>query len=150
MLALTKRAGVAYSTYWYARTGRGKPNRRTLKALARALQAGPARRMPRRDLSMLIARIYDAYLGRVAAHLGFDPDEVRQNPSARTFWKARALALYLVSVGFNVTGADLGRAVGVSKQVVSWSLKQAEEMRDDPVIDGLAEETGKLLAEAAE
>ncbi len=148
---LSRRAGVAYSTYWFIREGKVKPQASTLKRYAEALQGRPRPKVKDvRARDPFICSTYRGYLALIADRLGFDPLRVVERPKARAFWRVRALALNATSVLHDVGAAELGRAIGESKQIVHWNLRQAEDMRDDPKIDALMREAARLIAEKDE
>lgn len=158
ILALSRAARVAPSTYWFIRTGRVRPQLKTLDRYLKALSSISACQTEGVDApagesffgdsgrSALIAAVYRGAMAFIASAFGEDPVNVVQRRSARAYWKIRALALWCASVEFDIRGAELGRAVGLSKQLVSWNLKQANKLQDDPAIRGLVERTGQAVA----
>ena len=126
ILELSNRAALAPSTYWFIRKGRTRPRRATLEAYARALRCAPVPVSERHIEPLRVA--YRAALSVVAAKLGFVPEEVARFPTARRFWKARALAIEAVSTWYGVSQATLAVALGTSRQLVCWNRKQAAEM----------------------
>jgi len=148
--ALCKAAGVPCSTWWRAKTGRVRWQSATEQKFRAALVQGVGKPPPKIRMTeqrqQLVLGVFRGSLIALAHGLGLDPNEASARPGARAFWKARALALYCTAVEFDIRGADLARALGMSKQLVSWNLRQAEDMRDDPAIDGLVERTGRLIA----
>ena len=151
---LSKRAGVAYSTYWFIRTGRVKPMRKTLEKYAAGLSASPKVK-PRAPFDELALAAYRGHVAAISAKLGADPAEVVASIPSRSAtqdakWalaaKVRSLAIYCTVVEFNLPGAVLARAIGMTKQAVSWNLKRVEDLRDDPTVDDIIESVGRLIA----
>jgi transcriptional regulator with XRE-family HTH domain len=145
VLELSRRARIAPSTYWFIKTGRTKARDNTLSRYAQALTSAgdETRSHPARAM-------YRSSLAYIALQMGFDPAEVSENPNARGFWKARALALSSVAADLGLRHAELGRALGLSKQIVNWNIKQAMHMQDDPALKWYFEAAGKLAAQEAE
>ena len=151
---LSKRSGVAFSTYWFIRTGRTKPTLKTLQRYAAGLVAVPKAK-PHSQLQTLALAAYRGHVAGISAKLGIDPAEVVASIPSRSAvhdpkWakaaKVRQLAIYCTVIEFNLPGAVLARAIGMTKQAVSWNLKQVEELRDDPTVDEIIESCGRLIA----
>jgi len=148
---LCRRAGVPYSTWWRASSGKvgaWRPGTVTLLRRALAAPENPARSNgedPSPDA--LIAAAYRATVLYIATRLGLPAEEVARRPRARKFWKVRALAIYATRVGFDIRGARLARALKTSKQLVDWSTKQANAMRDDGnAVDLILRDAALLIA----
>ncbi len=149
VFALCRAASVQPSTWWRLRTGRTARIRRgTVQKLLAALNDKPVERIALDDhhAPRVIRAIYRGHVLHIAALFGLRGEDVLDRPEAREFWEVRALAMSCTSTDFGIRGADLARAIGVSKQVVSWNLKKAEDMRDDPKVDALVERMGRLIA----
>lgn len=156
---LCRSSGVAYSTYWFAVKRRNIMRRRTLERLAAALARAPLPDGRRKranspasggDVEMrnLLLMNFRAYVRKFAPAFGLGPDLVlAADPSLRwnvnDEWalaaKVRALAVCCVLTEFGVTGAQVGRAIGVSRQAVSDMVRRVQDMRDDPKIDEMIE-----------
>ena len=131
------RAKVPYTAWWRASKGAVWRDA-TERKLREALQG---ERGPKAQASPDLVLLRAAYRG----HLAFQAARLRQDVDlvvrsrGRDFWKQRALAMWAVSVEFDVRGADLARALGLSKQIVSWNIKQATGFKDDTLLGRLAE-----------
>ncbi len=155
VLELSRTAGVAYSTYWFIRTGRTTARKSTLERYHAALNNAPRRTPQRAKHDHRLADLYRAFAVIVAREMGVDPEAVlASNPRARANscakWRqaahVRALAVYCVSVELGVEGASVGRAVGLTRQAVSTIRRRVEDFRDDPAIDALVERVGRMVS----
>lgn len=141
ILELTRRAGVAPSTYWFLRKSQVRVRRSTLEKLWAGLSE-PAR------LADPLAPVRGAYRGQLAfaaSALGFDPDDVSERPTAREYWRARAVAMANTAADLNLGSADLARALGLSKQIVHWNIKQAAAMDLPPPLARFTEKSGRVM-----
>ena len=144
--ALCRRAGVPVSTWWRVATGRMKAWRpSTGDRFMRALTHVEPTRRPEDYEAERMRLAYRGHLGMIALKMGVDPAKVQAEPNARRFWPVRCLAIYATSIELDIRGAELARALGLSKQVVSWNRKKAEDMRGDPTIDAMVESVGKFI-----
>ncbi len=57
--------------------------------------------------------------------------DINRLTNERGLLKARREAIYLVSVGNNITAAEIGRALGLSRSAVSRMVSQVENSRND-------------------
>ncbi len=150
--AMCRLAGVPGYNYWRARRGRVTPSPATLAKWAAAVSGQPMAACARQRVDSvgergpLIAAAYRGAIALLAVELGENAADVASRPSARGYWKIRALALYCVSVEFDIRGADLARALGLSRQIVSWNLRQANILQDDPATAALVERAGRIMA----
>lgn len=153
VLALCKIAGVSPVTYWRWKTDRtGAPKLRTIQRLAAALdgKAWPARRMPPPLIRQHFAIVH-AYcaktLGLIEAEsVMVDPHANRpRDPGWLSHMRARRLAIYMVVTMGNIRGTELAKAIGVSKQAISKTLRAVEDCRDDPAFDELINRIEQLM-----
>ena len=112
------------SLAWRAARGHGRWRAGTLRKFREALDAPRPPKAQRGADPALVLGVYRAHLQEQARDLGLPVDEVLASRT-REHWKLRARAMFAVSVEFDITGADLARALGLSKQIVSWNIKQA-------------------------
>lgn len=153
-------AGVHYSSVWRVRRGHGRrlyPG--TLARLRRALAGKPAQvRTP--PPPVMIRTVYRGFMLAIAQEffpglpadaaaieaLAQDP-ALSANPNVK--WaaaaKARSLAVYCTVIELNLPGAQVARAVGVTRQAVSVMLRRVEDLRDDPAIEALIGRAGEIL-----
>ena len=147
--ALCKRASVSFTAWWRAQNGAAW-RRDTERKLREALEGerGP-KAAPRPD-PVLVRAAYKGHLALQAARLGVDVNLVLKS-RARDFWELRALAMFSTSVEFDIRGADLARALGMSRQIVSWNIKQANALKDENLLGRLSDEADRHISpEAAE
>ncbi len=140
ILELSNRAKIAPSTYWFIREGKTKPRAATLRCYAEALK-GSSAPISRFDA---VRAAYRAHLAYAARELGFDPVQVSNSPQSREFWKARAIAMACVAADLDVSHSDLGRALGLSKQVVNWNIKQTADLQHEAGLAWFVEAAGRL------
>lgn len=57
----------------------------------------------------------------------------------------RQVAIYVLNTEAAVRGADLAKALGVSKQAISKTLKAMEDKRDEPAFDALLNRVHELM-----
>lgn len=153
--ALCREANIPVSTWWRVATGKKKAWRAsTVRRLEAALAAQPGGRVKRVDTDLALAA-YRGHVAAISARLGIDPAEVvasipsrsaTQDPQWALAARVRALAIYCTVIEFNLPGAVLARAIGMTKQAVSWNLKRVEDLRDDPTVDQIIESVGRLIA----
>ncbi len=155
---LCRDAGIPVSTWWGLATGKRKAWRAsTIRKLEGALalppRAGSVVR-PRHNAQMVLAA-YRGHIAAIAPRFGADPAEVAaSNPAWRAVrdpkWllaaKVRSLAIYCTVVEFDIPGAVVARAIGVTKQTVSAALRRVEDLRDDPAIEAIVEAAGRLIS----
>jgi hypothetical protein len=151
---LCRRAHVPVSTYWRVATGRKKgwwPQ--TIKKLEAALDGRDLPRT-RADADRVIGDLFRAYVVIFAKELGHAEEVLGSDPQARANldaqWRAnayvRALAVYCVTVELGVSGARVGRAIGLTRAAVSQINRRVQDFRDDPKIDALLERVGSLVS----
>lgn len=158
--ALCRAAGVARSTYQFARAGRHNPNKKTEARLRRALveiksESKISLPCSRTSLNGILRNLYRACVIILAKELGVDPEAVlSSNPQVRATasegWRqaayVRALAVYCVGIYHDVPAAQVGRAIGLTRAAVSQINRRAHDFRDDPKIDALVERIGVLVS----
>ena len=136
----SKTAGVAYSTYWFIKTGRTRPASLTLKRYLRALGVKPGGPPKMRLAGDAVGLAYRAFASEFARAKGLDPDDALacdpslravNNPAWLAAARVRELAIYAVVTEFAVPMAALGRAIGLTKQAVSKAARRVEEARED-------------------
>lgn len=140
ILELTRRARIAPSTYWSARKNNARTRQATLERLSQSLGGW---RTPTGPHEAVRAQ-YRARLAYVARELGLDPVDVLNSPGVREYWKPRAHAMALVVADLDIPHSELGRALGLSKQIVNWNIKQALAMAEHARLAWFSEKSGRL------
>ncbi len=153
VLALCAASGVAYPTYWRAATGQGVARPSTLRRLRAGLTAPPQAKPPVNEA--LTAYAYRGFLAAYAQAAGVDLEAVlasepKRRANSNALWREaarlRALAVYSTAKKFDLRGARLAAAIGLTRQAVSLMFRRVEDMRDDPDIDALIERAGRMLS----
>ncbi|MFT4115439.1 hypothetical protein [Bradyrhizobium sp.] len=144
--ALISAAGVYPQTYFLAIRGSTNTRGSTYDALERALDRLAAGVIPSAKLSLC-----QAYLRTITVQLavktGWDPElmlsqdygaENTNDPIWLQASRLRRCAIYLLVEGLDLGKADIGRAVGVSRQAIHKSVAAIEAERErDGAFDGL-------------
>jgi hypothetical protein len=152
--ALCRRACVPVTTYWRVATGRKRkwwPQ--TYRRFETALRGKQVPRC-RAEADKMIGDLYRAYVVIFAKELGHAAEVLFADPQARSNldaqWRAsayvRSLAVYCVTIELGVTGARVGRAVGLTRAAVSQINRRVQDFRDDPKVDALLERVGSLVS----
>lgn len=97
------------------------------------------------DRAAQVALIYHAHLLAAAIETGTDARLFENPPRQRRIgqpqwdavFRARRLAIYLTVTEYDRQGIYVARAAGVTKQTVSYLLRQVEDWRDRPEIEAL-------------
>lgn len=153
--AMCRRANIPTCTYFRARAGRVTPSEETLGRWARALRGGAPQSRRGMAAAALIRAVYRGYVATLAPRLGADAalvlsSDPRRSANFDPAWAAaarvRSLALYCAAIELDIPGARLAAAVGMTKQAISVAMRRVEDMRDDPAVDALLEECGRLIS----
>lgn len=149
-------AGVPVSTWWRAATGKQRrwyaPTLRKLERAAR-LDAAPVVAKEKLNIG-LIRSTYRGHVIAIAKELGADAEEVLASDPARRAvhdpkWalaaRVRMLAIYCTTVGLGIPYAVLARAIGVTKQAVSWNVARARDLEDDPKFGPIMDAASRLV-----
>ncbi len=150
-------AMVPTGTYFRFRAGSRKPRPATIDRWLSVLVGGPnARQLSGQPVTdALVAGVYRGFLAAYAQAVGASPEAVlasdpRLRANGDPAWgeaaRLRALAVYSTSIEFDLRGARLAAAIGLTRQAVSLILRRVEDMRDDPDIDALIERAGRMLS----
>lgn len=150
-------AGIHGDTYEDARAGRSKVRASTVARLERALEALSAGEAPAAKLSLCQAYLRSITV-QLAVKTGWDPElmltqdfssENTEDPVWLQASRLRRCAVYLVVEGLRLGKADIGRAVGVSRQAIHKSVAAIEAERErDAAFDALM--SGMMLIVAGE
>lgn len=151
--ALCKKAAVHFVTYWRLKTGATKsPSPRTMERLTAALENRPPRAKPLPP--GVLRQYFNTVLALCAQAAGLrDLDAIATDPHANrprdlnwiAAMRVRQVAIYVVSTEGNVSGAELARAIGTTKQAISKARRTIEDRRDDPAFDALLDRVGELM-----
>ena len=146
---LCARAGVHPDTWKELRRQRRQPTFRTLRALQRALddlETGEG--VPRRTAATLFG-FYRLIAQQVASSRGVAPADVvaalrdfaAEKPNSAAWLaiaRVRRLAMYIVTVEFEIDNAALARAIGCSRQNIKQARDAVEDWRArDPEVAAL-------------
>lgn len=139
-------ANVTRDTYFSALKGASNIRQSTVEKLAAALDALSAGEAPAEKLSLCQAYLRSMTV-QLAIKTGWDPElMLSQNFAAENsndpVWlqasRLRRCAVYLLVEGLNLGKANIGRAIGVSRQAIHKSVAAIEAERDrDAIFDGL-------------
>lgn len=158
VLAFCRAAGINYSVWHRAKRRGWQPRGLTLKRMETALLAANRRPSKGRAAPVrpdLIAALYRAYVVTIAKARGLDPAAVlASDPGLRATlcaaWQQaaeiRAMAVYCTCIELDLQGAQVARALGLTRQAVSLMLRRVEDFRDDPLLDQLIEHSGALIS----
>jgi transcriptional regulator with XRE-family HTH domain len=136
---LCRVAGIEVNNWFRLLRGAHQPSGVTLRKLEAALDA-PRQSKPPRIIAgfhrLLIGLLADAMGEDRAAVLAVDMSKQRpQNPAWLRAARIRMMATYIAAVELEVGNADLGRAIGQTRQAIQKSRNQVEDFRDDPAIE---------------
>lgn len=146
VLRLCSEAGVHVDTYDDARAGRSRPRARTLDRIATALNrlAAGAEADPRRTICQALLRLVTAEFARRAgwdAALMLSQSFEAERPQDPVWLQAarlRRCAIYVLVEGLMIRKAQIGHAVGCSRQAVQKAVAAIEQERErDPQFDAL-------------
>jgi len=127
-----------HNTWWSLRRGLSQPHKGTIKRLTEALDG---RRPPEPMGPAMVKTLYRLAVFSLAKERGENAravlviatdftSEKPRDPAWLAAATIRRLAMYLVTVEFEVTNADLARAIGCSRQNVHQARKSVEDMRE--------------------
>jgi transcriptional regulator with XRE-family HTH domain len=160
MEVFCRNAHVSLLTYKRWKTGKtAKPKLRTLARFKAALAGrGVGARAANPPSSDLVLQHFNAVLA-ICSHAAGLPmiDAIRIDTKANrprnvdwlALMRIRQVAMYIVSTEGNVRGADLARALKISKQAVSKACRSIEDRRDEPAFDALLTRIAELMEGAA-
>jgi len=151
---LCQKAHVSPLTYRRLKTQRTKrPWPSTLARLDAAL--GGQRVAPPRKLSSEQIRPYFnlvlAYCCRAAGLSHFDivATDPHANRPRDLNWlaaiHARQVAIYVLNTESNIRCTDIAKALGVTKQAISKTLKAMEDKRDEPAFEALMQRIHEIM-----
>jgi transcriptional regulator with XRE-family HTH domain len=136
---LCRAAGIEVNNWFRLLRGAHQPSPATLRKLQAALDA-PRQSKPPQIIAgfhrVLIGLLADAMGADRAAVLAVDMSKQRpQNPAWLRAARIRMMATYIAAVELEVGNAELGRAIGQTRQAIQKSRNQVEDLRDDPAIE---------------
>lgn len=132
-------AGISFWTWRRLRRGENVPTDATLTKLEAAFDA-PKGKKPRNVIAgfhRLVTSLVADAVGEPRAAV-FAADMTRQRPQDPAWLKAariQMMATYITAVELEVGNAELGRAIGQSRQAVQKARNKIEDLRDDAAID---------------
>lgn len=151
---LAAEAGI--SSRWYRETVQhpSRASDATIANLATALRSLSARRPDDATLTALILATYNGFLLAVCQSSGLRSelvraDDPRVTKSGDPDWlrrsRARQAAVYLTNQALGVRQRPLARALGLTPAAVCQSLRNVEDLRDDPVFDRIIDQASRLI-----
>jgi hypothetical protein len=152
---LLRRAGLS-RTSWCALLAGARPKAATLARLQDALQ-GQIYTPPQPELIRVIYRLVAVSLGTArgvdaAAMVPALQDFATQMPNSPGWLKiarVRQLAIYVLTVELLIANADVGRAIGCSRQNIKKARTAVEDRREiEPELDALIERVAAVAREA--
>jgi hypothetical protein len=145
---LLRASGLDRGTWQDLRANRRSPKPRTLERLQAALAGAPRKASP----AMILA-FYRALMALLARETGADPDlmlaqdfssEKPNNPVWMQAARLRRIAIYITAVELAIdSNAEIGRAIGCTRQNVSQARAQVEDLRESNLV------TAALIAKCA-
>jgi transcriptional regulator with XRE-family HTH domain len=145
-------ARVHPSTWRAWRSGQQEPKPAILERLKTAIVGRLAN--ARRDVTVLAA-LHRVVIVHLAQRQGADPElvleqdfsaERPQSPAWLHAAQLRRQAMYLLAVELEIPNANIGRALGCTRQNVKQARDRIEEARDaDPAVDRTLDDMGRLL-----
>lgn len=143
-------AGLELNNWHKLRRGEQQPTAATLKKLEAAMGE---QRQPKPI--KLIAGFHRLVVGLCADAMGTDRDAVlgtdmtKQRPQNAAWLQAaqiQMMATYITAVELEVSNAELGRAIGQSRQAVQKARNRVEDLRDMPEVDAALVKVTAMVA----
>jgi hypothetical protein len=148
--AFCRTAGIELNNWHKLRRGEQQPSQVTLAKIRAALSQQKVVKPPN-----IIAGFHLLVVGLCADAVGepreavFTADMTRQRPQDPAWLRAariQMMATYITAVELEVGNAELGRAIGQSRQAVQKSRNRIEDLRDDAAIDAALAQVTALVS----
>lgn len=137
---LCAEAKVHPNTYRELRRGACTPQDITLVKLTKAVQRIRASEAEYLEPPQVVVAFHRLLMHLLARQLSFDLDQLRAtdfavqrpfNPQWLAAARIRQMAIYIMAVEMEVSNADLGRALGLTRANIKYARDEVEQRRED-------------------